>query len=99
MSEPIISLSEFKSEASQLLARIRESGEALVLTQNGTATAVVHDIASFRKLSRDCSCSSCWSKARSMFAAIACSGNVTSSDLNLDELQTLNQGSGARRAA
>jgi prevent-host-death family protein len=50
MSESIISLSEFKSEASQLLARIRESGEALVLTQNGTATAVVHDIASFRKL-------------------------------------------------
>jgi prevent-host-death family protein len=50
MSESIMSLSEFKSEASQLLARIRESGEALVLTQNGTATAVVHDIASFRKL-------------------------------------------------
>jgi antitoxin (DNA-binding transcriptional repressor) of toxin-antitoxin stability system len=39
MSKSIISLSEFKSEASQLLARIRESGEALVLTQNGTATA------------------------------------------------------------
>ena len=50
MSESIISLSEFKSEAGQLLARIRESGEAIVLTQNGTATAVVHDIASFRKL-------------------------------------------------
>ncbi|MGH8515220.1 MAG: type II toxin-antitoxin system Phd/YefM family antitoxin [Gammaproteobacteria bacterium] len=50
MGESIISLSEFKSEASQLLARIRESGEAIVLTQNGTATAVVHDIASFRKL-------------------------------------------------
>ncbi len=33
MSESIISLSEFKSEASQLLARIRESGEAIVLTQ------------------------------------------------------------------
>ncbi len=50
MSESIISLSEFKSEASQLLTRIRKSGEAIVLTQNGTATAVVHDIASFRKL-------------------------------------------------
>ncbi|MGH8473081.1 MAG: type II toxin-antitoxin system Phd/YefM family antitoxin, partial [Gammaproteobacteria bacterium] len=50
MGESIISLSEFKSEASQLLARIRGSGEAIVLTQNGTATAVVHDIASFRKL-------------------------------------------------
>ena len=50
MSKSIISLSEFNSEASQLLARIRKSGEAIVLTQNGTATAVVHDIASFRKI-------------------------------------------------
>ena len=50
MGESIISLSEFKGEASQLLARIRKSSEAIVLTQNGTATAVMHDIASFRKL-------------------------------------------------
>ncbi|MDQ3775298.1 MAG: type II toxin-antitoxin system Phd/YefM family antitoxin [Pseudomonadota bacterium] len=40
MGESIVSLSELKSEASQLLARIRKSGEAIVLTQNGTATAL-----------------------------------------------------------
>ncbi len=50
MSESIISLSEFKTDASQLLARIRNSGDRIVLTQNGTATAVVQDIESFRKL-------------------------------------------------
>ncbi len=50
MHESIISLSEFKSAASQLLARIRENRDPIVLTQNGTATAVVLDIASFREL-------------------------------------------------
>ena len=79
MSESIISLSEFKSEASQLLARIRESGEAIVLTQNGTATAVVHDIASFRKLEQGLLMLKLWSKARPIFAAIECRASVTSS--------------------
>ena len=43
MSDAIISLSEFKSDASRLLARMREEPGVLVLTQNGRASAVVQD--------------------------------------------------------
>lgn len=43
MSESILSLSEFKADASRLLDRIREEPTTLVLTQNGRARAVVED--------------------------------------------------------
>lgn len=43
MSESILSLSEFKADASRLLDRIREEPTTLILTQNGRARAVVED--------------------------------------------------------
>ena len=43
MSESILSLSEFKADASRLLAKIRAEPTTLVLTQNGRARAVVED--------------------------------------------------------
>lgn len=47
---PVISLSEFKARASQFLERINASGEEIVLTQNGAATAVVQDYESYQGL-------------------------------------------------
>lgn len=43
MSESILSLSEFKADASRLLDKIRSEPTTLVLTQNGRARAVVED--------------------------------------------------------
>ena len=43
MSETILSLSEFKADASRLLDKIRGEPTRLVLTQNGRARAVVED--------------------------------------------------------
>ncbi len=48
MSEQIISLSQFRSSATQLLNDIHKSGTLLVLTQNGSATAVVQDIETYQ---------------------------------------------------
>lgn len=48
----ITSLSHFKSDASQLLSELQETGEAIVLTQNGEASAVVQDIESYNKLQK-----------------------------------------------
>ena len=48
MKNPVVSLSEFKARASQFLERIRVSGEEIVLTQNGSATAVVQDYESYQ---------------------------------------------------
>jgi prevent-host-death family protein len=48
----VTSLSHFKSDATQLLASIRKSGETVVLTQNGEATAVVQDIETYKKTQR-----------------------------------------------
>lgn len=45
----VTSLSHFKAEASQLIATIRKSGETVVLTQNGAATAIVQDIDTYEK--------------------------------------------------
>ena len=47
---PVISLSEFKAKAAQLLDQINASGQEIVLTQNGSATAVVQDYASYHGL-------------------------------------------------
>ena len=49
MVSKITSLSDFKADASQLLASIRKSGETVVLTQNGEATAIVQDIETYKK--------------------------------------------------
>ena len=43
MSETILSLGEFKADASRLLDKIRVEPTRLVLTQNGRACAVVED--------------------------------------------------------
>ena len=44
-----MSLTQFKSTASQLLQAMHDSGEAVVLTQNGSASAVVQDIDAYRR--------------------------------------------------
>jgi prevent-host-death family protein len=49
MSDPIISLSDFKSDASQWLKRLQDEAEAVVLTQNGRASAVVQSFESFQR--------------------------------------------------
>lgn len=47
---PVVSLSEFKAKASQFLERIHASGEEIVLTQNGAATAVVYSYETHQSL-------------------------------------------------
>lgn len=49
MAESIISLTEFKTDASQLLRKMQEQSESLVLTQNGRARAVVEDYDAYRR--------------------------------------------------
>ena len=47
MREQIISLSDFKTSASRLLQETR-GGMNIILTQNGSASAVVQDYATYR---------------------------------------------------
>ena len=47
MQEQIISLTDFKTSASRLLLETR-GGANIILTQNGTASAVVQDYAIYR---------------------------------------------------
>jgi prevent-host-death family protein len=49
MSDPIISLSDFRSDASQWLKRLQDEAETVVLTQNGRASAVVQSFDSFQR--------------------------------------------------
>ncbi len=49
MSDPIISLSDFKSDASQWLKRLQEESDTVVLTQNGRASAVVQSYETFQR--------------------------------------------------
>jgi prevent-host-death family protein len=49
MSDPIISLSDFKSDASQWLKRLQDESDAVVLTQNGRASAVVQSYDTFQR--------------------------------------------------
>jgi prevent-host-death family protein len=49
MTDPIISLSDFKSDASQWLKRLQGESDAVVLTQNGRASAVVQSYESFQR--------------------------------------------------
>jgi len=48
MTQSILSLSEFKADASRLLDSIRDEPGTLVLTQNGRARAVVEDYAQYQ---------------------------------------------------
>lgn len=47
--DTVLSLSDFKSEASQLLKQINDNPRSLVITQNGRATAVVQDYEQFQR--------------------------------------------------
>ena len=50
LSKDIRSLSDFKRKTSELVERMEESGEPMVLTVNGKAKLVVQDAASYQKL-------------------------------------------------
>jgi PHD/YefM family antitoxin component YafN of YafNO toxin-antitoxin module len=52
MSESILSLSEFKADASRLLDQIRADSATLVLTQDGRARAVVEGYEQFQARQR-----------------------------------------------
>lgn len=53
VSEHILSLSDFKADASQLLKRMREDDSTpLVLTQNGRASAVVQSYEDYQQLQK-----------------------------------------------
>ncbi|MCY3620334.1 MAG: type II toxin-antitoxin system Phd/YefM family antitoxin [Gammaproteobacteria bacterium] len=45
-----MSLSEFKAKAAQLLAEMKAGDQTIVVTQNGTATAVVQDYESHQRV-------------------------------------------------
>jgi len=49
MHESIISLTQFKSRASQQIKALKETSEPLILTQNGRATVVVEDYAQYQR--------------------------------------------------
>lgn len=49
MGESVISLSQFKATASQLLTELERSHRPIILTQNGAASAVVQDLESYNK--------------------------------------------------
>jgi len=49
MSDPIISLSDFKADASQWIKRLQDASDAVVLTQNGRASAVVQSFESYQR--------------------------------------------------
>ena len=50
MSKPVVSLSEFKARAAQLLAEMKAGDQTIVVTQNCTATAVVQDYESHQRV-------------------------------------------------
>ena len=49
MSESILSISDFRADASRLLDQIRDEPSRIVLTQNGRARAVVEDYAAYQR--------------------------------------------------
>ncbi len=52
MSQSILSLSEFKADASRLLDKVRDEPGTLVLTQNGRARVVVEDYEQYQTRER-----------------------------------------------
>ena len=51
ISEDIVPVSEFKAQAAECLRRIADSGQPLVITQNGKAAGVLLSPAEFDRLS------------------------------------------------
>ena len=49
MSDNIISLTEFKTNAAKLIAEMKLHSQSVVLTQNGRATAVVQDMETYQR--------------------------------------------------
>lgn len=49
LSNNVKSVSYLKANASELLGRIADSGESLVITQNGEARAVLQDLATYER--------------------------------------------------
>ncbi len=49
MSETIISLTEFKTNAAEFIEKMKQRPQSLVLTQNGRAAAVLQDMESFQR--------------------------------------------------
>ena len=49
MASKVVSLSDFKAKASQMLEQITREQRPVVLTQHGSATAVVQDYDSFHR--------------------------------------------------
>ncbi|MCG6941813.1 MAG: type II toxin-antitoxin system Phd/YefM family antitoxin [Thiohalocapsa sp.] len=52
MTDNVLSLSQFKADASRLLDQVRDEPTTLVLTQNGRARAVVQDYAQYQARER-----------------------------------------------
>lgn len=50
MTTSIVSLSEFKAKAAQMLAELQTARHAIVLTQRGAASAVVQDFQTHQRL-------------------------------------------------
>lgn len=52
MSDAVISLSDFKAEASHWLRQLQDDTDTVVLTQNGRASAVVQSYEHFQRMQR-----------------------------------------------
>jgi prevent-host-death family protein len=50
IAQDICSMTEFKRRTTDVVARLRGTGRAVVLTTNGRADVVVQDAASYQKL-------------------------------------------------
>ena len=49
LSTDVVTVSEFKAQAATLLERLLETGQPVVITQNGQAKAVVQDIGTYEQ--------------------------------------------------
>lgn len=50
IAQDICSMTDFKRRTTDVVARLRDTGRAVVLTTNGRADVVVQDAASYQKL-------------------------------------------------
>ena len=50
MTTSIVSLSEFKARAAQMLSEMKATEHPIILTQRGAASAVVHDYRAHQRL-------------------------------------------------
>ena len=51
MSQSIVSLTEFKAKAARMLSDMKAAEHTIIVTQNGTASAVVQDYRSYQRTS------------------------------------------------